>query len=101
MTIEIPEDLASLFQEPEKVKNAFAMLKALRDLNVQLVTPQSSVALVPGKKNIVGEPPILLLPLPLKMTQPIEDSDGVDGNTTTQLNLLLGELRKIGILPTD
>jgi hypothetical protein len=66
MTIEVPDDLAALFRDPRRVIEIIAMVKALRELTVQIAPAQSATALTAGKISIMGDPPRLLLPLPFQ-----------------------------------
>lgn len=99
-TIEAPANLAELLSDPQRVRDAFALLNALATMEVHLVPPGGAPALSPGNKSIRGDPPNLILPLPLQFTAAIADSTATAASVSAQLNLLLAELRKIRQLPT-
>lgn len=99
-TVTAPDSLAELLTDPQRVRDAFALLNALAEMQVVLVVPGGSAPLAPGNKTLRGEPPNIIMPLPLKCTRAISDSTATAASVSTQLNLLLAELRKTGQLPT-
>lgn len=99
-TIKVPESVAELLQDPQRVRDALLLLNALSQLEVHLVPPGSSPALSPGNKIIKGDPPALILPLPLQFRSAIADSTATAASVSAQLNLLLAELRAVRQLPT-
>lgn len=99
-TIELPVNLADLLGDSQRVRDAFALLNAMVTLNVQLVRAQSAISLAPGQNNIKGDPPNLVLPLPLMLDSAIADSTATAASVSTQLNLLLAALRKTKMLPS-
>lgn len=64
--LSIPADFAELMRDTQRIRDAFALLNALRTLNVRLVGPNGGVSLDAGRENIIGSPPNLSLPLPLQ-----------------------------------
>jgi len=88
-----------LITDAQKVQQLIDLLFALRNINVQLVVGQASQTFSPGVSPIVGTPPALILPLPLKLATPIADSTATAASVSTQLNLLLAALRANGMLP--
>jgi hypothetical protein len=64
--IEIPQNLADLVSDPQRVRDAFELLNALALMEVHLVPPGGADALIAGNQPIRGEPPVLILPLPLQ-----------------------------------
>jgi len=99
-TIIPPASLAELLADPQRVRDAFALLNALAEMQVVLVAPGGSQPLIPGNKTLRGDPPTLTMPLPLKLTRTIADSTATAASVSTQLNLLLAELRKTTMLPS-
>ena len=95
-----PQNLADLLSDPQRIRDAFELLSALAALQVHLVPPGNVAALAPGNRSIIGDPPNLILPLPLKFTTAIANSSATAASVSTQLNLLLAELRKTGQLPS-
>lgn len=98
-TIELPDELADLFANPQRIRDAVALLNALSALEVHLVPPGNVASLAPGNRVIRGEPPTLILPLPLKFRAAIADSSATAASASAQLNLLLAELRATKQLP--
>lgn len=98
-TIEIPDQLSDLFANPQRIKDAIALLNALAGMEVHLVPPGNVASLEPGQRIIRGEPPTLILPLPLRFRGPISDSTATAASASAQLNLLLAELRATKQLP--
>ena len=94
-----PADLAALFQEPQRVRDAFDLLNALAQMEVHIVVAGGAVALGPGKSALKGSPPALILPLPLKFATPIANSTATAASVSAQLNSLLAALRTTGQLP--
>lgn len=99
-TIDLPATVAELLTDPKRVRDAIALLNALATMEVHLVAPGNVAPLSPGSKPIRGDPPNLILPLPLKFTAAITDSTATAASASAQLNLLLAELRKTGQLPS-
>lgn len=99
-TIQVPESMADLFADPQRVADAFRLLNALAGMEVHLVPPSNVAPLAAGQKPIRGEPPNLVLPLPLKFRRSISDSSATAASASAQLNLLLAELRATGQLPS-
>lgn len=64
--IEVPQSFAELVQDPQRVRDAFELLNALATMEVHLVPPGNVSALSAGNQPIRGEPPVLILPLPLQ-----------------------------------
>lgn len=98
-TIKIPDDLADLFRDGQRVSDAFALLNALATMEVHLVTPGAVDPLGPGGKPIRGDPPNLILTLPLKIAAPIANSTATAASASARLNDLLAALRVVKILP--
>ncbi len=100
-TIELPENLADLLTDSQRVRDAIALLNALSNLEVRLVPPGGVKPLQSGYKQIIGDPPSLVLPLPLQCTRAIADSTATAESASAQLNALLAELRKTKLLPSS
>jgi len=99
-TIELPQNLAELMADPQRIRDAIALLNALSQLEVRLVPPGGVRPLASGYKQILGDPPSLVLPLPLQLPSAIADSSTTAASVSAQLNLLLSGLRLTKILPT-
>lgn len=99
-TIEVPQSLADLLANPQRVRDAFALLNALAQVEVVLTTPGGSQPLTPGNQTIRGDPPTLTMPLPLRFTRSIPDSTATAASASATVNLLLAELRKVSQLPS-
>jgi hypothetical protein len=99
-TITVPATLADLLMDPQRVADAFALVSALGQLEVHLVPPGNARALTPGNKAITGEPPNLILTLPLKFRAAIANSTADVASVSAQLNALLAELRANGQNPS-
>ena len=99
-TIDLPESLADLLGDPQRIRDAIDLLNAIATMEVHLVAPGNVAPLSPGNRPIRGDPPNLILPLPLKFTAAITDSTATAASASAQLNLLLAELRKTGQLPS-
>lgn len=97
--ITLPQPLSQVFADPSKLQGAIDLLNALANLEVVLSSSASNVPLVRGERQIQGEPPNLILALPIQCATPIADSTATAGSVSTQLNLLLAQLRTTGILP--
>jgi hypothetical protein len=100
VSIPIPANTAELLRDPRRVRDALELLNALASLEVHLVPPGAAAPLSPGRNQIVGTPPSLVLPLPLQCPSAVADSSATAASVSTQLNLLLAGLRRTGILPT-
>ena len=117
--ITVPQSLAELFADPSPVRDAFSLLNALAQIEVHIVPPGNGAAIGPRQQAIKGDPPSLVLPLPLKFAQPISAADSYAATAsgtysqaqvqalmtqvtslTTQLNLLLAALRSTGQNPS-
>ncbi len=99
--VAIPANAAELLQNPQRVRDALALLNALAQMEVHLVTPQNVSALAPGNKPLRGDPPSIILPLPFKFTEAIDDCDETDLNDVgLTLNALLEQLRRTGVNPS-
>ena len=109
--IEIPQDLADLISDPQRIREAMAMLNALANLEVHLVPPANVSALSPGNKVLRGDPPVITLPLPLKSPNSWAASTGTATRTTfatstvttaqlaERVKALIDDLQTVGILP--
>jgi hypothetical protein len=109
--ISIPDHLGDLLQDPQRIRDAMALLNALSALEVHLVQPASVAPLTPGRQAIRGEPPTLILPLPLQSPNRWEAASGTATRstfatstvTTAQLaervKALIDDLRLVKILP--
>lgn len=100
-------------RDPQVIQQQIGLLYALRNMNVRLTVGQASQALASGVSQIVGNPPNLVLPLPLvspngawalptgTFTRATFDTATV---TTAQLAqrvaALEQDLRAVGILPS-
>lgn len=98
--VELPDSLAGLLTEPQRIRDAVELLNALANLEVHLVPAGNVKPLKPGYHQIAGEAPALVLPLPLRLRAPIADSSATAASASAQLNTLLGYLRETGQLPT-
>ena len=99
-TITLPASFATLVQDPQRIRDAIELLNALSQLQVQLVPVGSSRPLSSGNRSIVGEPPALILPLPIAMQTAIADSTATAASVSAQLNALLAALRLTKLLPS-
>jgi hypothetical protein len=63
--VEIPQDLADLFSDPDRVRAAFELLNALASLQLQIVSPSANIGGKINATRIVGEGE-LTLPLPIQ-----------------------------------
>lgn len=97
--IVVPTTVAELLADPQRIKDALELLNALAQIEVHLVPPGNVAPLSSGNKTIRGDAPNLIMPLPLKFTRAIADSTATAASVSTQLNLLLAELRKVSQLP--
>lgn len=66
-------------------------------LEVGLVTPSANTR---GKTAIITAENNLVLNLPLKFDAPIANSTASAASASAQLNLVLAQLRRTGLLPT-
>lgn len=98
--IEVPDDLAALFSDPERLRAAWELLNALAQMSAALVPVAGSVAFGVGKPLIKGEPPNLILTLPFQFQVPIANATATAASASAQLNLLLAQLRLTGQLPS-
>ena len=98
--IQIPANLGSFLSDPQRIRDAIELLNALANLNVQLVSVQGTMSLAPAQKNIVGNPPNLVLPLPLMFSTSIADPSATAASCQTAIKELFTELRKTKMLPT-
>lgn len=98
--IQDPDTLAKLLQEPQRVRDAIALLNGLAQIQVILQPVGSARPLASGNRSIVGEPPNLVLPLPIAMQTAIADSTATAASVSAQLNLLLAALRLTKLLPS-
>lgn len=92
--IPIPQTLADLLAEPQRVRDAIALLNALAGLEVHLVPASTGATIGPGKKAILGDAPSLVLALPLGFSKRISAPSGgsvVDAECRAVLTALLGE----------
>lgn len=96
--LETPQNLADLLSDPQRVRDAFDLLNALSDLEVHLV-PAGTATIGRGVAAIKGDPPSLILPLPIKLSSAIADSTATAASVSAQLNALLAGLRSTGMLP--
>lgn len=83
---------------PQAADDLISIVNRLYNLEYQLIRPGSNTGgvqnvLVPSAQNIV-------LALPLKFAAPITNSTATAASVSTQLNLLLAQLRLTGQLPT-
>ena len=92
-TISIPDNLGDLLANPQRIRDAISLLNGLLEMEVRLVPPGGVAPLQSGYKQIIGDPPALVLPLPLKFRRPIADSTATAASASAQLNILLAELR--------
>ena len=97
--IELPHSLAQLVSDPSKIQDAINLLNALASIEVVLVPASSTAPLVRGERQIQGEPPNLVLPIPIQCASPIADSVANAASVSAQLNTLLAQLRVTRILP--
>lgn len=97
--IKVPATIGELLTDKQRVIDAFALLNALAGLEMNLVVPAGSVAFGPGREAILGDPPKLILPIPLKFAAAIPNSTATVASVSAQLNLLLAALRITGQLP--
>lgn len=86
-------------KKPALLQTQIDLLYAVAGVNVQLVTKQGAQELRPGIASIVGSPPNLILPLPLKFSVPIPDCTADLASLSATLNALLAALRANGQLP--
>jgi hypothetical protein len=110
-TIPLPENLGELIADPQRVRDAFALLNALVQMEVHLVQPANVSPLDPGQRIIRGDPPRLILPLPLRSPNGWAAASGTATRstfatstvTTAQLaervKALIDDLRTVRILP--
>jgi hypothetical protein len=99
-TITVPASLAELLGDPQRVADAIALVSALGQLEVHLVPPGNARTLAPGNKAIVGDPPNLILPLPLKFRGPIPDCTDVPASIGATVRAIQAELRANSQLPS-
>jgi hypothetical protein len=83
---------------PEAADELIGIVNRLYNLQFQLIRPGSNTA---GVENVlVDSPQNLVLALPLKFAAPIANSTATAASVSTQLNLVLAQLRLTGQLPT-
>lgn len=95
--IEVPASLADLLTAPDRdtrIANAFALLRSLGALRVQITRPSTV-----GVNSLVFSAQGAVLSLGLQLPAPIPDSDGTTAGNSATLNLLLAGLRDITQLP--
>jgi hypothetical protein len=80
--IEVPDDLADLFSNPETIRAAFALLNGLAQMQGQLVPPAASTGLVKGQTIIKGDPPVMTMVLPLQFPNSWAVPTGTFSRTT-------------------
>lgn len=95
-----PASVADLLSDPQRVRDALALLNALASLEVHYVVGGAANRGGPGAAALKGEAPNLVLPLPLRLPSPIADSTATAASVSTQLNLLLAGLRTTPLLPS-
>ena len=94
--IPVPESLAELLQNPQRVRDAFDALNLILAMRVQLTTPGSTR----GIASLVTSGERYTLPIPLQFSTPIANSTATAANVSAQLNTLLQAMRSTGQLPT-
>lgn len=109
--IEIPQSFAELVQDPKRIKDALELLNALANLQVHLVPTANVPALSSGNKSIRGDPPNLILTLPLQTASPWAAASGTATRTTfatstvttaqlaERVKALIDDLQSVKILP--
>lgn len=80
--IEVPDDLAALFSDPEWLRKAVGVVNALLTMEKHLVVPGADVDCAPGKPALKGEPPNLIFPLPFKAPNTWAAATGTATRTT-------------------
>jgi hypothetical protein len=94
--LEIPEGLAELLQNPQRVEEAFETLNLLLTVRVQLTQPSTTR----GVASLVTSGERYTLPIPLQLAAPIANSTATAASVNTQFNALLQAMRVTGQLPT-
>jgi hypothetical protein len=109
--IELPQNLADLVSNPQRVRDLFALANALAALEVHLVPPGAVYTLTAGNQPIRGDPPVLVLPLPLQSPNSWAEATGTETRTTfatssvttaqlaERVAALISDLKSVRILP--
>jgi hypothetical protein len=82
---------------PQAADELIRTVNLLLAIELGLVTPGANSR---GKTAIIAAENNLVLNLPLKFDAPIANSTASAASVSTQLNILLAQLRLTGILPT-
>lgn len=83
-------------QDPQRVRDAFAVLNLLLSMRVQITTPGSTR----GVSSLVTSGEKYVIPIPLGFTAPIANSSATAASASAQLNTLLQAMRNTNQLPT-
>lgn len=109
--IELPQNLADLLSDPQRVRNIIAALNALLAIEVHLVPPGSADSLSVGNEAIRGEPPTFIVRLPLQSPNTWAAATGTLTRTTfatstvtleelaERLAALISDLKATRLLP--
>jgi hypothetical protein len=84
-------------KHPQAADELIQIVNLMRAMELGLVTPSANTR---GKEVLIASENNLVLNLPLKFSAPIADSTASAASVSTQLNLVLAQLRLTGILPT-
>lgn len=110
-TIELPDSFADLIADPQRIRDAIDLLNGLALLQVKITTPQGSNALANGRSVIQGDPPNLILPLPLQAPNSWAAATGTATRTTfatgsvtlsqlaERVKALIDDLQTVKVLP--
>ncbi|NBW14597.1 MAG: hypothetical protein EBR82_42020 [Caulobacteraceae bacterium] len=110
--IEIPQSVAELIQDPQRIKDALEILNALVALQIKLTTPQGSNRLANGVSVIQGDfKGGYIIPLPLQSANSWAAATGTATRTTfatstvttaqlaERVKALIDDLQSVRILP--
>lgn len=92
----IPMTLAELIQDPQRVRDAFALLNMLAGAQVRIVGSGKTDMPLSVSGNT------LIIPIPVKLDAPIADAETTPNQSEllAKFNLLLAALRRTGQLPS-
>ncbi len=111
--VDIPQDFADLIKNPQRIRDAMALLNALANMEVHLVPPANVSALSPGNKVLRGDPPVITLPLPRKSPSSWAAATGTATRTTfatttvttaqlaERVKALIDDLQTTKVLPSS
>lgn len=88
--------IQQLLNDPTRLNAALDFLKSIQAAEIQIVNPTNTI----GTATLSRANGQTVIPIPVRISAPIADSDGTVASVSTQLNTLLAALRTVKILPS-